>query len=161
MMSNGGENEKAADPKSGNPEAADELECYPAWLKTTEGQAVAVRREALKADPDAGSSGLGQTIGLAIAGGGIRSATFALGILQALARQKRLRCIDFMSTVSGGGYIGGFLGALYLRALAEEDGSPPGGTTAVESALTRFPESFPIRWLRRNGRYLSPTGPGG
>ncbi len=48
-------------------------------------------------------------IGLAFSGGGIRSATFNLGVLQALAKKKLLRSIDYVSTVSGGGYIGGWL----------------------------------------------------
>lgn len=41
-------------------------------------------------------------IGLAFSGGGIRSATFNLGVLQALARKKLLRKFDYISTVSGG-----------------------------------------------------------
>ena len=45
-------------------------------------------------------------VGLAFSGGGIRSATFNLGILQALATLKLLEPIDYLSTVSGGGYIG-------------------------------------------------------
>ena len=49
--------------------------------------------------------------GLALSGGGIRSATFNLGILQALAEAKKLRRFDYLSTVSGGGYIGGWLTA--------------------------------------------------
>src|SRR6266478_298680 len=46
---------------------------------------------------------------LCISGGGIRSATFALGIIQGLARCKLLDKFDYMSTVSGGGYIGSWL----------------------------------------------------
>jgi predicted acylesterase/phospholipase RssA len=48
-------------------------------------------------------------IGLAFSGGGIRSATFNLGILQALACSRLLGAFDYLSTVSGGGYIGGWL----------------------------------------------------
>ena len=48
-------------------------------------------------------------IGLAFSGGGIRSATFNLGVLQALAQAKLLHVFDYVSTVSGGGYIGGWL----------------------------------------------------
>jgi predicted acylesterase/phospholipase RssA len=44
--------------------------------------------------------------GIALSGGGIRSATFALGVLQALAHHDLLRRFDYLSTVSGGGYIG-------------------------------------------------------
>lgn len=47
--------------------------------------------------------------GLAFSGGGIRSATFNLGVLQALAELRLLRKFDYLSTVSGGGYIGSWL----------------------------------------------------
>src|SRR5436190_19230380 len=46
------------------------------------------------------------TVGLALSGGGIRSATFSLGVLQAMARLDQLRFVDYLSAVSGGGYIG-------------------------------------------------------
>jgi hypothetical protein len=48
-------------------------------------------------------------IGLAFSGGGIRSATFNLGVLEALKENDLLRYVDYLSTVSGGGYIGGWL----------------------------------------------------
>ncbi len=51
----------------------------------------------------------GSLIGLAFSGGGIRSATFNLGILQGLAQLGLLRKFDYLSTVSGGGYIGSWL----------------------------------------------------
>jgi predicted acylesterase/phospholipase RssA len=44
------------------------------------------------------------TTGLALSGGGIRSASFCLGVLQALHRYGRLKFFDFLSSVSGGGY---------------------------------------------------------
>ncbi|HMY98412.1 MAG TPA: patatin-like phospholipase family protein [Burkholderiaceae bacterium] len=48
-------------------------------------------------------------VGLALSGGGIRSASFCLGVLQALAHDGKLKNIDYLSTVSGGGYIGASL----------------------------------------------------
>jgi hypothetical protein len=51
-------------------------------------------------------------VGLAFSGGGIRSATTNLGVAQALSRMGILRMVDYLSTVSGGGYIGGCLSAL-------------------------------------------------
>ena len=48
-------------------------------------------------------------VALAISGGGIRSATFGLGVMQALARHDLMTRIDYLSTVSGGGYIGSSL----------------------------------------------------
>jgi predicted acylesterase/phospholipase RssA len=44
--------------------------------------------------------------GLALSGGGIRSASVCLGVLQALNHHRLLSRIDYLSTVSGGGYIG-------------------------------------------------------
>ncbi len=55
-------------------------------------------------------------VGLAFSGGGIRSATFGLGVLEALKNQNLLKKIDYLSTVSGGGYIGAWLSANCKRA---------------------------------------------
>src|SRR5271155_6258701 len=52
---------------------------------------------------------------LCISGGGIRSSTFALGALQALADHRLLGQFDYLSTVSGGGYIGSWLTAWIKR----------------------------------------------
>ena len=49
--------------------------------------------------------------GLRLSGGGIRSATFCLGVTQVLAARGLLKDVDFLSTVSGGGYTGSFLTA--------------------------------------------------
>lgn len=54
-------------------------------------------------------------VGLAFSGGGIRSASFNLGLLQALHAKKLLPKVDYLSTVSGGGYIGSFLSASMLN----------------------------------------------
>jgi len=63
---------------------------------------------------------------LSLSGGGIRSATFSLGIIQALANSSRdaLGKIDILSTVSGGGYIGCFLRSLFVPQ--EARGISPG-----------------------------------
>ena len=52
---------------------------------------------------------------LCLSGGGIRSAAFGLGVLQALARFRLLGQFDYLSTVSGGGYIGSWLSAWRYR----------------------------------------------
>jgi hypothetical protein len=54
-------------------------------------------------------------IGVALSGGGIRSATFNLGVLQGLQKLDLLRHVDYLSTVSGGGYIGSWLAANVKR----------------------------------------------
>ncbi len=56
------------------------------------------------------------TWGLALSGGGIRSATFCFGLLKALAQNQVFHRFDVLSTVSGGGYIGSTIGKLYHNA---------------------------------------------
>jgi hypothetical protein len=97
-------------------------------------------------------------VGLACSGGGIRSATFNLGILQALARHGILEKVDYLSTVSGGGYIGTAL--TWLMGIT---GEFPFGPTKKEADLdnTKLPErKIPIttalHWLREHSNYLIP-----
>ncbi len=99
-------------------------------------------------------------IGLAFSGGGIRSATFNLGVLQALAENELLHQFDYLSTVSGGGYIGSWLTALTRRFL---DALPNSSFRDVEKALVpgkrepggREERTF-LRWLRLYSNYLTP-----
>ncbi|KLU04613.1 hypothetical protein RISK_003235 [Rhodopirellula islandica] len=60
-------------------------------------------------------------MGLALSGGGIRSASFALGVLQALSDIGVFRHIDYLSTVSGGGYIGCGLSVAMARDFVNAD----------------------------------------
>src|SRR5262249_50758414 len=50
-----------------------------------------------------------QLSAICLSGGGIRSASVSLGVVQALARLGILGQFDYLSTVSGGGYTGGWL----------------------------------------------------
>jgi len=65
-----------------------------------------------------------ELVGLALSGGGIRSATFNLGVLQKLDALGVLSAIDYLSTVSGGGYVGGFWSAWRARR-SEDQGTFP------------------------------------
>ena len=144
---------------------------YPFELQRREATAIRMRRE--KAAPFGASAEEGEerppeptlpdldlsrlpprTVGLALSGGGIRAAIFSLGILQALAKKGRLRKIDFLSSISSGGYAGSFLGRLFTRRsianLAETKGDP---CARVESILGDD-DSPQIRWLRENAGYL-------
>ncbi len=118
---------------------------YPSELAKAEMALVDDRRRHLENPPEDGAP----QVGLALSGGGIRSATFSLGVLQAFASKRLLRCVDILSTVSGGSYIGGFLGRLYTREKAS--------TSSVEKDLADS-GSKPIRWLREHGRYLALRG---
>lgn len=51
-------------------------------------------------------------VGMCISGGGVRAATLGLGMVQAFIRANRLRTVDYLSTVSGGGFIGSCLSSL-------------------------------------------------
>ena len=99
-----------------------------------------------------------QLMGLALSGGGIRSATFGLGILQALAEQGLLKYFDYLSTVSGGGYIGSWLTAWIMRESEQEKG----GISKVQDDLKQSvsaangAEIPQIRFLREYSNYLTP-----
>jgi hypothetical protein len=62
-------------------------------------------------------------VGLALSGGGIRSAAVSLGVLQALNQHSVFRNIDYLSTVSGGGYIGAALTATMSKTKGPSDNS--------------------------------------
>ncbi|MDG9882493.1 hypothetical protein N7650_06565 [Pseudomonas sp. GD04058] len=152
----------------------------------------------------------GKRLALALSGGGIRSATFCLGVVQALARAKApgarpeanddgkagdlgkrlLPRFDYLSTVSGGGYFGSFLGSLFLpgrlrdrentgvigagesapsndakrqaarQAYETLDYEPPGRIHTGGDYRRQPVGAAPLGWLRENGRYLTPGGGG-
>jgi hypothetical protein len=91
---------------------------------------------------------------LCLSGGGVRSAMFNLGILQGLARCKLLDKFDYLSTVSGGGFIGGWLTAWIYR--------DDGGVSEVRKQLADppedplTPEPDPVYNLRVYANYLTP-----
>jgi hypothetical protein len=80
-------------------------------------------------------------VGLALSGGGVRSATFNLGLLQALAKNKVLQYCDYLSTVSGGGYIGSCLSSLLANEHNAEE----------NSKVSTKPDEFPLRDQRKEG----------
>src|SRR5215218_5671225 len=106
------------------------------------------------------------SVALCLSGGGIRSASFALGVIEALAVHPRprtdqqaddesrslLRQFQYLSTVSGGGYIGSWLSAWIARA----------GYPAVWRKLVGRRDDHPdiepgeIAWLRAFSNYLTP-----
>jgi hypothetical protein len=100
---------------------------------------------------------------LAISGGGIRSATFALGVLVALARRNLLFQFDYLSTVSGGGYLGSFL-TTFLNALEPADRASTVGSTAEQPKIGLLRSDLPfrredgeaaaLRHVRHHSKYL-------
>ncbi|MDQ6971753.1 MAG: hypothetical protein Q9M30_03820, partial [Mariprofundaceae bacterium] len=107
----------------------------------------------------------GQLVGLAFSGGGIRSSTFALGVAQALARMGWLEKFHYLSTVSGGGYIGSSLTWMWhkLWGEGEESSFDCGekfpyrkyhGHGNAEKDYSR-PQAL-LRHLRQHSNYLTP-----
>lgn len=92
---------------------------------------------------------------LCLSGGGIRSGTFALGLLQGLARHNLLQKFHYLSTVSGGGYVGSWLTAWIHRH--------PAGLSGVTRELANInpahkidPDPGPIHYLREYSSFLTP-----
>ncbi|MGD8330079.1 MAG: patatin-like phospholipase family protein, partial [Acidobacteriota bacterium] len=92
-------------------------------------------------------------VGLAFSGGGIRSATFNLGVLQVFVRHGLIKWFDYLSTVSGGGYIGSTLSA--TMAQEPPDSWPPAADFLQHGGRQ---ESELLQHLRNASRYLAPGG---
>ncbi len=92
---------------------------------------------------------------LCLSGGGIRSATFALGVLQGLAKVKVLPQFHYLSTVSGGGYIGGWLTA-WLHHSRDDVAVVAAALAALDSSDKLDPEPSPVSHLRDYSNYLAP-----
>lgn len=121
-------------------------------------------------------------IGLALSGGGIRSAATCLGAMQALDGKDLMRRVDYLSSVSGGGYAAACLnaniaGVRYLGRTVEPvrsaSGAQPGSArdkpsqgfpTPRKGWIFPFPhvvgirETVLFRYLRANAQYLVPRG---
>ena len=102
----------------------------------------------LKAKRDSGLTAIPDTdagfAALCLSGGGIRSASFSLGVLQSLAKAGLLGRFDYLSTVSGGGYIGCWLQTLmHYRGFAAaerelRDGGQPQSALRSLRGYTNF-----------------------
>ncbi len=116
--------------------------------------AIAERRQALGLAivPGQSRSVPQEIFGVALSGGGVRSACFCLGALQALDRYKLIPRIDYLSTVSGGGYIG----ASMVSALTRSNGEFPFAVAEQENGDVR--DNEPVSHIRDHSRYLAPKG---
>src|SRR5207244_3082683 len=103
-------------------------------------------------------------LGVSFSGGGIRSATFNLGVAQGLAERKLWRHVDYLSTVSGGGYIGSWLHGV-VKSKQRETGAASSAAVfdAVDETLLAgidrepgAPDRDPIAFLRKYSNYLAP-----
>jgi hypothetical protein len=110
-------------------------------------------RQGVPGDDPIAAAHSAQLLGLAFSGGGIRSATFNLGILQSLAELGILRFVDYLSTVSGGGYIGGWLAAWIYRSRFDRVEKE---LTDSRPAPTQGGAPDPAGFLRQYSNYLTP-----
>lgn len=116
-------------------------------LASREKEIVSARRQQHKIDPEQNWAA-----GISLSGGGIRSATFAIGVLAALARRNLLPQFDYISSVSGGGFAAGFL----TQLLGGPDNDPRFGLEADKLPFLRNEgESLILRKVRHGASYLS------
>ncbi len=101
--------------------------------------------------------------GISFSGGGVRSATFCLGVLQALTRKNWMKRFDYLSTVSGGGYIGSCLSSLLTDRPdtgMDDENSPFTGLRDKDDYAdpehTKLSVRHQIHHLRTHGEYLIP-----
>ena len=92
-------------------------------------------------------------VGLCLSGGGIRSATFSLGVIQALCKHRLLQSVDYLSTVSGGGYTGSCISSVLNNP---DSGPEPDQFPFLGSLGDDEPEA--ISHLRNSSNYLAPVG---
>jgi hypothetical protein len=107
-------------------------------------------------------------VGLALSGGGVRSATVSLGALQALARYGVFKHVDYLSTVSGGGFLGAAITSRMARQHqphqddpTEEEGdeTPPRPKPGTFPLDVGDPEGTDaVRHMRAHASYLTPSG---
>ncbi|HEU0157196.1 MAG TPA: patatin-like phospholipase family protein, partial [Stellaceae bacterium] len=130
-------------PPPTRPEDHDETERYAQSLKEAE-------RLATHAWSAANLPGAGQAA-LCLSGGGIRSGAFALGMLQGLARKQLLPKFHYLSTVSGGGYIGS-----WLTAWSHREGRAAALAGLELRKFGEFTEPAQMQRLRFNQNFLTP-----
>lgn len=91
-------------------------------------------------------------VGICCSGGGVRSAAFCLGALQALQEEGELRRSAYLAAVSGGSYIAGALSMVALSG--GTDNSNPALFKAKKPFAPGSPEE---QYVRNRASYLAPT----
>jgi hypothetical protein len=90
--------------------------------------------------------------GIALSGGGIRSATFSLGVLRQLALHIDILGVDYLSTVSGGGYLGTLITMAYENGIVCSN--PTRGPLGRDQDQDLGADV--IAWLRGRGDVMKP-----
>ncbi|MFM0111710.1 patatin-like phospholipase family protein [Paraburkholderia nemoris] len=137
-----------------SPTGSNEQKAHANAMNAAEREAIKARRNTygVKSDRE-------YATGLALSGGGIRSATFSLGVLIALARRNLLPDVDYLSTVSGGGYLGAFLTTFLSTTGAATDSLVQNlGLCATQRPfLKEEGEAQALRHLRHHSKYLQTS----
>jgi len=95
-------------------------------------------------------------VGLSLSGGGVRSSMFSTGVLQGLHKTGLLKRVDYLATVSGGGFIGGFLTSQYQKRYEENEGRDPEESFPLKEDSEG--QNSAVNQLTKSGGYLSgPT----
>ncbi|HEX4484529.1 MAG TPA: hypothetical protein VH081_12205 [Solirubrobacteraceae bacterium] len=121
-------------------------------------QPLPLRREPVDSPPAAGEK---ERVGICCSGGGIRSAAFNLGALQALQRETPqsksvLRSSDYLAAVSGGSYIAA---AFAMVRKASLEGASDDSDERLIDATPPFERGSPEeQYLRNRCDYLAPDG---
>jgi len=130
-------------------------------LRSEEWRHIAARRVAAKvATKDDSEKPPHDLVGLSLSGGGVRSSMFSTGVLQGLHKIGLLKHVDYLATVSGGGFIGGFLTSQYQEQ--ERRKKKKGKAQSLDEL---FPlkqdgegQNSAVNQLTKSGGYLSgPT----
>jgi len=134
-------------------------------VKTKELEIIEKRRTRIRKTDgfrDSGQPANSNLFGLALSGGGIRSAVTNLGLLQGLARIGVLRIVDLLSTVSGGGYIGACLISILSARCAKDRVSSLSLDATPSQPLQLPPSEGPSlqRLCNKDCRFCSGYHPG-
>ena len=92
-------------------------------------------------------------VGVCCSGGGIRSAAFSLGALQALQEENKLRRASYLAAVSGGSYIAAAISMVAKTGRRDSDAE------LLERMPPFAPGSPEEQYLRNRCSYLAPTLP--
>ena len=99
---------------------------------------------------------LNPEFGVAFSGGGVRSATFCLGVIQALASLGLLGRVGYISSVSGGSYINSWLASWIRNCGFAKVNDYLADTADKNDQQSRFNHLSPVSHLRRYSSYLTP-----
>ncbi len=140
-------------PKARRPDDERDQTRIPKAMEEAEAPEIRQRREVhfgkSSADENEDPPAISDAVGLCLSGGGIRSASFSLGLLQAFLEKGFIRWVDYLSTVSGGGFMGAYLSTLLCH----------GKTTMLDENLDLVPKPGdqapePVERFIRGGAYL-------